>query len=122
MGMIGFTVTGVAIYRALDDAGLDAAAHEVQDLCNGHPQGQGQYHYHNGSPCLPGADSNAVVGWALDGYPILGLTYASAYRLTPEYPDTMGCFSGQVMRETQAAIRQAMGPARVRASGQTPQP
>jgi len=29
----------VAFYNALDDAGLDAAAHEVQDLCNGHPQG-----------------------------------------------------------------------------------
>lgn len=114
MGMIGFTFTGVAIYNALDDAGLDAAAHEVQDLCNGHPQGKGQFHYHNSSPCLPGADRNEVVGWALDGYPILGmrdasgatltnadldachgraervdvsgLTYNYAYRLTHEYP------------------------------------
>jgi hypothetical protein len=45
MGMIGFTVTGVAIYNALDDAGRDANAHEVQDRCDGHPQSQGQYHY-----------------------------------------------------------------------------
>ncbi len=44
MGMIGFTTNGVAIYNALDDAGHDAAAHEVQDLCNGHPQGKGHYH------------------------------------------------------------------------------
>ena len=73
MGMIGFTVTGVAIYSALDDAGRDAAAHEIQDLCDGHPQGKGQYHYHSASPCMPGAESNSVVGWALDGYPILGM-------------------------------------------------
>ncbi|MEZ5970223.1 MAG: YHYH protein [Hyphomonadaceae bacterium] len=53
MGMIGFTLTGVAIYNALDAAGRDAAAHEVQDLCDGHPQGRGQYHYHSASPCLP---------------------------------------------------------------------
>ena len=56
MGMIGFTVTGVALYNALDAAGRDAAAHEVQDLCDGHPQGRGQYHYHSSSPCLPGAE------------------------------------------------------------------
>src|SRR5690606_23071745 len=66
MGMIGFTNTGVALYNALDDAGRDAAAHEVQDLCDGHPQGKGQYHYHSSSPCLPGADRNEVVGWARD--------------------------------------------------------
>ncbi len=150
MGMIGFTVTGVAIYNALDDAGLDAAAHEVQDLCNGHPQGKGQYHYHNSSPCLPGAESNEVVGWALDGYPILGmvdasgatltnadldachgraeqvsvsgLTYDYAYRLTHEYPYTIGCFTGRVPRATTAAIRAAMGPPRARGAGQGNRP
>jgi hypothetical protein len=53
MGMVGFTMNGVAFYNALDDAGHDAAAHEVQDLCDGHPQGKGQYHYHSGSSCLP---------------------------------------------------------------------
>ena len=74
MGMIGFSNTGVALYDALDAAGRDAAAHEIQDHCDGHPQGNSQYHYHNGSSCMPGADSNAPVGWALDGYPILGGT------------------------------------------------
>lgn len=138
MGMIGFSLTGVAFYNALDDAGRDAAAHEVQDLCDGHPQGRGQYHYHSGSACLPGVDSNAVVGWALDGYPILGLrdgagkrltnadlddchgraetvtvdgrTYSYAYRLTREYPYVMGCFTGQVRADTRQAIRRGMGP------------
>jgi YHYH protein len=133
MGMIGFTTTGVAIYDALDDAGRDAAAHEIQDLCDGHPQGRGQYHYHSGSPCLPGEDGDGVVGWALDGYPILGMrdaagalitdadldachgraesmtvegrTYGYAYRLTQEYPYTLGCFTGEVQAGTLRAIR-----------------
>jgi hypothetical protein len=124
MGMIGFTTNGVALYNALDDAGRDAAAHEVQDLCDGHPQDRGQYHYHSGSPCLPNGNKNAVIGWALDGYPILGMkdafgqelkntdldachgrdenisvdgrSYDYAYRLTAEYPYILGCFTGQV--------------------------
>ncbi len=142
MGMIGFTTTGVAIYNALDDAGRDAAAHEIQDLCDGHPQGKGQYHYHSSSPCLPGANANKLVGWALDGFPILGMrdtggalvtdddldachgraetvtvdgrTYVYAYRLTQEYPYTLGCFTGQVQQSTRQSIRQAMGPPRKR--------
>ncbi len=142
MGMIGFTVTGVAIYNALDAGGNDAAAHEIQDLCNGHPQANGQYHYHSSSPCLPGANSNKLVGWALDGFPIFGMrdasgaqitnadldachgraesvtidgrTYAYAYRLTQEYPYTLGCFVGQVERSTQQSIRHALGPPRLR--------
>jgi YHYH protein len=73
MGMIGFTTTGVAFYNALDAAGRDAAAHEIQDVCDGHRQMNGQYHYHNGSPCIAGVFSDSVLGWALDGYPILGM-------------------------------------------------
>ncbi len=138
MGMIGFSVTGVAFYNALDDAGLDAAAHEIQDLCDGHPQGRGQYHYHASSPCLEGAQKNEIVGWALDGYPIMGMvdaagatvtnadldechgraetvsvdgrTYGYTYRLTPEYPYVMGCFTGQVAETTSEAIREGMAP------------
>lgn len=142
MGMIGFTLTGVALYNALDDAGLDAAAHEIQDLCDGHPQGRGQYHYHSSSACLPGATANEHVGWALDGYPIFGMrdergrllgnadldpchgraedltiagrTYDYAYRLTPEYPYTMGCFSGALDPGTRQDIRNGMGERRAR--------
>ena len=138
MGIIGYTLTGVAFFNALDDAGLDAAAHEVQDLCNGHPQGKGLYHYHNSSPCLPGGNSDELVGWALDGYPILGMRdgngrrltnddldachgrnesflidarrYEYAYHLTMEYPYTIGCFVGQVLGETQQSIRKSLGP------------
>jgi len=140
MGMIGFTTTGVAIYNALDAAGRDAAAHEIQDLCDGHPQMRGQYHYHSSSPCLPGAQGDSLVGWALDGYPILGMkdasgtlltnadldachgraepvsaggrTYRYAYRLTREYPYTLGCFMGEVQQSTLQDIRRGMGPPR----------
>ena len=150
MGMIGFTTTGVAIYNALDAAGRDAAAHEVQDLCNGHPQGRGQYHYHSSSPCLPGAEANALVGWALDGYPIMGMrdangatlsnagldachgraetikvdgrSYGYAYRLTPEYPYTLGCFTGQSLPGVRQAIQSGLGPPRRGGPGGPPPP
>ena len=65
----------VVFFDALDASGRDAGAHETQDACDGHPQGQGIYHYHTYSPCLstkasqrPG--SSTLVGYALDGYGI----------------------------------------------------
>ncbi len=123
MGMIGFAVSGVAIYNALDARGRDAPAHEIQDLCNGHPERSSQYHYHDWSPCLEGKDRDAPVGWILDGFPILGPVDSSGkrytdadldachgmtgpvniggttvtmyhYRFTDEYPYTIGCFKG----------------------------
>lgn len=124
MGMIGIALNGVAIYNALDAAGLDAVAHEVQDLCGGHPQGAGQYHYHGPSACLPDQAARAtLIGYALDGFGIFSrfdrdgreLTNADLdachgrvalvewdgqlvemyhYVLTLEYPYTIGCFAG----------------------------
>lgn len=142
MGMIGFTVSGVAFYSALDDAGRDAAAHEIQDKCDGHPQANSQYHYHNASPCIPGVESDKLVGWALDGFPIFGLedangndwadeeldachgkretvtidgrTYPYAYHLTREYPYTLGCFTGQLLPSTRQDVREGLQPSRRR--------
>jgi len=62
-------------FNALDDAGRDAGAHELQDSCDGHPQMQDVYHYHTYSPCLATAASkkarsSTLVGYALDGYGI----------------------------------------------------
>jgi hypothetical protein len=76
-GMIGFMASGSALYNALDGAGRDAAAHEVQDRCAGHPQGAGQYHYHSWSTCfvdMAGTQQkhSDVVGYALDGYGVFG--------------------------------------------------
>jgi hypothetical protein len=87
---------------------------------------------------LPGSNRNELVGWSLDGYPILGMRdssgkrltnadldqchgraetvaidgrrYDYAYRLTMEYPYTIGCFTGQLLPETQASIRRSLGP------------
>ncbi len=141
-GMIGFTLNGVALYNALDDAGLDAAAHEVQDECGGHPSGRGQYHYHAGSPCIPRINENAVVGYAIDGFPIMGSVgadgnaftnagldvchgrpeavsvdgreYSYAYRVTAEYPYTLGCYKGVVARGINRAIREGLNERRQR--------
>ena len=77
MGMIGFALSGVAIFNALDAEGLDAPAHEVQDRCNGHPERRGEYHYHDLSPCLRDDAGSAgrhsdLIGYALDGFGIYG--------------------------------------------------
>lgn len=73
LGPIGVSEDGVLFFDALDDAGRDAGAHEVQDSCAGHPQRQGTYHYHTYSPCLATAasaqpGSSTLVGYAADGY------------------------------------------------------
>ncbi len=75
MGMIGIAVNGVAIFNALDDSHRDAVAHETQDLCDGHPQRRGIYHYHSIPQCLAGStvkSQEQLVGYALDGFPIFG--------------------------------------------------
>lgn len=87
MGMIGVALTGVAIYNALDGPGRDAVAHEIQDSCNGHPQRQGQYHYHGPSDCMtetgksPGGHSG-LIGYALDGFGIYGSSGAGGRHLS----------------------------------------
>jgi len=121
MGMIGFAVTGAAIFNALDGLGRDAAAHEILDACDGHPERSGAYHYHGPSPCS--AESDAPVGFALDGFGIYGVYGEDGdeilnadldachghvatvtwngrrqriyhYHMTREYPYTLGCYTG----------------------------
>ncbi len=72
LGPIGITTDGVFLYNALDDGGRDAGAHEVQDSCQGHPDGRERYHYHSISGCLesPQPGTSMLVGYALDGYGI----------------------------------------------------
>lgn len=128
MGMVGVALNGVAIYNALDDAGRDAVAHETQDLCDGHPQGAGEYHYHGPSECLPDQQkNNTLIGYAIDGFGIYSMYDAQGkemtnadldachgttstvlwegkevsmyhYVLTREYPYTIGCFKGNPAR------------------------
>ena len=40
------------LYNALDGEGRDAAAHEVLDLCGGHPDPSSSYHHHDVPTCL----------------------------------------------------------------------
>ncbi len=74
MGPVGIAISGVWIFNAFDAMGRDAPAYEILDRCNGHPQRQGNYHYHDWSPCIApaGHPVDAPVGWMLDGFPILG--------------------------------------------------
>jgi hypothetical protein len=75
-GTIGVTTTGIPIFSAFDAGGRDASAHEVQDLCSGHPQMSGQYHYHALSKCYqdkgPKNGPSSLWGYALDGFGIYG--------------------------------------------------
>src|SRR5438067_3936927 len=73
-GEIGVSVLGVPIFSAFDALGRDAAAHEVQDACGGHPEITGQYHFHSLSPCLPAPGATGfdagLFGYARDGFGI----------------------------------------------------
>jgi hypothetical protein len=71
-GQVGVMTTGVALFSAFDAGGRDAGAWEVQDGCQGHPQGQGEYHYHTLSSCIKNRSVHDVIGFALDGFPITG--------------------------------------------------
>jgi YHYH protein len=73
MGAIGVLLNGVYVYNAIDAAGGDAAAHETQDVCDGHPDGGDYYHYHDIPSCILDAipaTGSTLVGYALDGFGI----------------------------------------------------
>lgn len=72
-GPIGVLADGVVLYNALDGEGRDAGAHEVLDLCAGHPDPSDTYHHHDIPPCILGKVPNGrtvLVGYALDGFGI----------------------------------------------------
>ncbi len=72
-GPIGILRDGVELFNALDGEGRDAAAHEVLDVCAGHPDPSDSYHHHDIPPCILDKTPNGkatLVGYALDGYGI----------------------------------------------------
>jgi hypothetical protein len=71
-GEVGIMLSGVALFSAFDAGGRDAGAWEVQDDCSGHPQKEGEYHYHTLSSCIGETGVNTIIGYALDGFPITG--------------------------------------------------
>jgi hypothetical protein len=76
LGAIGVLLTDARVFNALDADGLDAVAHEVQDSCDGHPQGAGTHHYHSVSRCAHGEDAatthSPLVGYIADGFGLYG--------------------------------------------------
>jgi len=70
-GTIGVMRDGIPLFSSFDAGGRDAAAHEIQDACGGHPQMTGQYHYHSLPACLVTASKKPqLLGWGLDGFGI----------------------------------------------------
>lgn len=72
-GEIAIARNGVVLFAPLDQRNRDAVAFETQDECDGHPQQVGVYHYHDVPRCIVQASTGAstVVGFALDGFPIV---------------------------------------------------
>ncbi|HEU5114922.1 MAG TPA: YHYH protein [Candidatus Paceibacterota bacterium] len=125
MGMeVGVMLSGVPLFNGFDAGLRDAQAHEIQDSCEGHPQGGGEYHYHGLSSCFKDISETTVLGYALDGFPITGpevapnkyLSTASLdechgitseiivdgkkkttyhYVLTHDFPYSVSCFRGK---------------------------
>jgi hypothetical protein len=126
-GQVGVMLTGVALFNAFDAGGRDAGAWEVQDSCSGHPEKQGEYHYHTLSSCIKDTSVNTVIGYALDGFPITGpqvgahnilttsdldechgltstvtvngkTTTTYHYVMTQDFPYSASCFRGQAIQ------------------------
>lgn len=87
-GVAGIAVNGVPIFNGFDALGRDAAAHEIQDRCGGHPEVTGQYHYHDLSDCIEERTEtpthSELVGYALDGFGIYGFRSEGGVFVTNE--------------------------------------
>jgi hypothetical protein len=99
MGPMGVAVNGVALFNqyAAQRAPLDQEIPSF-DRYNGHPQQQGQYHYHLEPLFLTAQGSSRLIGVLLDGFPVYGtrdpdgsapagLDACNGHvRATPEFP------------------------------------
>ena len=89
---------GVALFNGFDADLRDAAAHEVQDSNNGHPQGNSEYHYHNLPAWAHDATVSAVIGFAYDGFPITGpVVEKGKYLTTADLDECHGLTSDVVL-------------------------
>jgi hypothetical protein len=76
MGPIGIAVNGVVFFNPFD-AGMQDASN-IMDYCCGHPNPDGQYHYHKYPICVntpfvdKGDGPSEVIGFAWDGLAIYG--------------------------------------------------
>lgn len=79
MGTVGFTVTGIPIYAAMEgpvppnEAYGDPKYNGLLDSCGGHTGPASEYHDHViNSSAACGFAGNTIVGYAIDGFPIYG--------------------------------------------------
>lgn len=79
MGTVGFTVTGLPVYAAMegpmpaDEAYGDPKYNGLLDSCGGHTGPASEYHDHViNSSATCGFAGNTIVGYAIDGFPIYG--------------------------------------------------
>jgi len=86
-GEVGVMTDGVPLFNGFDAEDRDAAAHEVQDSCDGHPEVTSEYHYHSLSSCFKDIKESTVLGFALDGFPITGPVQADGSYLTTDALD-----------------------------------
>jgi hypothetical protein len=96
-GQAGIMLTGVALFNGFDAGGRDAGAWEVQDSCDGHPQKEGEYHYHTLSSCIKDVSVKTVIGFGLDGFPITGPQVAANNILTTADLDECHGLTSQVV-------------------------
>jgi YHYH protein len=119
MDAIGVAVNGVVFFNQYA-AGNQPLTHEIVsfDQFNGHPAQRNQYHYHLEPKHLTAHNPAALIGWALDGFPIYGPKNPDGstpvldrcngqFGATPEYPEgiyhyhvthappyLVGCYAG----------------------------
>jgi len=98
-GQVGIMLTGVELFNGFDAGGRDAAAWEVQDSCQGHPEKTGAYHYHSLSSCIKDVSVGTVIGYALDGYPITGPKVGDKNYLTTEDLDECHGIVSQITQD-----------------------
>ena len=104
LGPIGVALNGVALYNQYAGPNNQALTNEITsfDKYYGHPQQQGQYHYHVEPLYLTTVvkTDSSLMGFLLDGYPVYGPTengatvvsadldaYHGHTHITEDYPD-----------------------------------
>ncbi|XP_071509558.1 uncharacterized protein [Diadema antillarum] len=122
-GPIAIATNGIVIYNPWDsdqENAVEGDGAEIFDGCDGHPDGNGRYHYHRQpSGCLfsvtPGVPS-PMIGVAFDGFAIYGPVDESGnlltssdldechgrnnsdgvyqYHTTADFPYILGCYKG----------------------------
>jgi hypothetical protein len=76
MGPIGVAINGVVFFNPFDAGSQDAT--DLMDRCCGHPNPDGQYHYHKYPICVnspwadEGQEHSPLIGFAFDGFPVYG--------------------------------------------------